>query len=175
MAPIVVPILSVLASLIPELGKMFGSGSEVANRNIAAGTLIADKLVQITQAVNLQEAAEKIQNDPETLRLARLAVSDVVALMEVGGGIPEARRAAFNPDQVPPWKNPAVWFAAAVIPLVYLVAVAVLFGVGDQSWSDDIKTLFVTAIVTGALGSMTGFFLGSSMGSQKKDAALTGR
>ena len=176
MAPIIPIVLEGLSALIPALSNLgFGSGSEVAKRNVAAGAIVADKLVEVTKAVNLQEAAEKIANDPELLDRAKQVVGEVVmSLNEVGGGIPAARTAAFNPDQVPPWKNPAVWVAAAVLPLVYLVAVAVLFGVGGQSWSDDIKTLFVTAVVTGALGSVTGFFLGSSMGSQRKDALLGG-
>ena len=53
-----------------------------------------------------------------------------------------------------------------------MVAAAVLFGIGGQTWSDDIKTLLVTAIVTGALGSITGFFLGSSLGSQRKNVGV---
>jgi hypothetical protein len=77
-------------------------------------------------------------------------------------------------DQLPFYKNPAVHHRRAFNS-------ADLHGRGvscsslGQTWSDDIKMMFVTAIVSGLLGSVTGFFLGSSLGSQKKDAALGAR
>lgn len=157
-----------LLQLIPQLGSLFGSGSDVQVRNVKAATMAVDAIVKATDSPNLQAAVEKMQEDPEAARTARAAVAEVMTLIEVGGGIVEARKAAYSPDQTPPWKNPAVWVAGAVLPLVYMVAAAVLFGIGGQTWSDDIKTLLVTAIVTGALGSITGFFLGSSLGSQRK-------
>lgn len=161
-----------LIDLIPALGGAFGSGSEVQKRNVAAATIVAKAVTEAVGSPNLQTAIEAMERDPGKLAQAQEAVHELIpTLLEVGGGgIEGARKAAANPDQVPPWKNPAVIIAAAILPLVYLVAVAVLFGVGGQTWSDDIKTLFVTAIVTGALGSITGFFLGSSLGSQAKDA-----
>ena len=157
-----------LLQLIPQLGSLFGSGSDVQVRNVKAATMAVDAIVKATDSPNLQAAVEKMQEDPDVARTARAAVAEVMTLIEVGGGIVEARKAAYSPDQTPPWKNPAVWVAGAVLPLVYMVAAAVLFGIGGQTWSDDIKTLLVTAIVTGALGSITGFFLGSSLGSQRK-------
>lgn len=157
-----------LLQLIPQLGSLFGSGSDVQVRNVKAATMAVDAIVKATDSPNLQAAVEKMQEDPDVARTARAAVAEVMTLIEVGGGIVEARKAAYSPDQMPPWKNPAVWVAGAVLPLVYMVAAAVLFGIGGQTWSDDIKTLLVTAIVTGALGSITGFFLGSSLGSQRK-------
>jgi muramidase (phage lysozyme) len=173
MSPLVIPILQTLASSLPALAKMFGSGSEVANRNIAAGQIIADKIVEVTQAVNLQEAAEKIQSNPEALQAAKQVVAEtVMALSEAGGGgITEARKQAASPDQTPPWKNPAVWVTLLFVPLIYGAAWAVLFRDGI---SDDLKTMVVTAIFAGLLGSITGFFLGSSLGSQKKDAMTRG-
>jgi muramidase (phage lysozyme) len=177
MAPIIPILLQALVPAIPALAKMFGSGSEVANRNIAAGQIIADKLVEVTQAVNLQEAVARVQSDPQALQAAKEAVSALAyELSEVGGGgIAKARESAADPNSLPFWRNPAFVVSIAILPLVYMVAVAVLFGVGGQDWSDDIKTLFVTAVVTGVLGSVTGFFLGSSMGSQRKDSMLGGK
>lgn len=178
--PVPVPLIPIFAALLPEILKLipalatvFKPESEVAQRNVAAATIVANTLSAATSSPNLQAAVEAMQNDPQALADAKAAITDALpSLMEVGGGIVEARKAAFNPDQVPPWKNPAIWIALLILPLVYMVAVAVLFGIGGQTWSDDIKTLLITAIVTGSLGSVTGFFLGSSMGSQRKDAML---
>jgi muramidase (phage lysozyme) len=164
MAPIVLPILSALTALIPQLGQLFGSGSEVANRNIAAGSILAQKITEVTNSVNLQEAAEKIQNSPEALQAAREAVAMTLPqLMETGGGIAKAREIAYSTEQVPYWKNPAFVIAGFLSPLIYMVAVEILFNPSKQTWSDDIKMMFVTAIVSGLLGSITGFFLGSSL------------
>lgn len=161
-----------LVQMIPQLASLFGSGSDVQVRNAKAATMAVDAIVKATESPNLQAAVEKMQADPAAAKDARSAVAEVMALVEVGGGIEAARKTAFSIDQTPPWKNPAVIISILVLPLVYMVAVAVLFGVGGQTWSDDIKTLFVTAIVTGALGSITGFFLGSSLGSQRKTNLL---
>lgn len=178
-APIVVPILSVLANLIPELGKLFGSGSEVANRNIAAGTLIADKLVQVTQAVNLQEAAERIQNDPNALQAAREAVAGVMLeLGEAGGGgIKGARDVAFAPDG--DWRKLVFSFpfviAVSILPLIWMVVIASLL---KFEWlavfTDDQRIMVLAAVINLGLGSLIGFAFGTSIGSQRKDALLSG-
>lgn len=176
--PVVIPaILSALASLLPALkGLGFGSNSEVANRNLGAGVLVAEKIVEVTNSINLQEAASKIQDDPAALAAAKDAVEAVIqGLNEMGGGVAEARKSASNPDQIPFYKNPAFIIAMVLTPLIYMVAVELLFNPSGQNWSDDIKMMFVTAIVSGLLGSVTGFFLGSSFGSQKKDESLARR
>lgn len=173
---IVLPLLQVAAQAIPALGSLFAS-SDTAKRNVAAGQVVAEALVKATESATLTEAVGRITESPEAARLAEAAIKPVLyELSEAGGGgIAKAREAALDPGQVPFWRNPAVLISFAILPLVYMVALAVLFGVGGQSWSDDIKTLLVTAIVTGVLGAVTGFFLGSSMGSQRKDAAMLGR
>ena len=170
MPPIVLTLLQIASQLIPQLGQLFGSGSEVANRNVAAGKVVADKLVEVTQSINLQEAVEKIQNDPAALRDAKSAVAELwPSITESGsGGIGQARKDAGNPDQLPFWKNGAFVIAMFLAPLIYMVAIEILFNPSKQTWSDDIKMMFVTAIVSGLLGSITGFFLGSSLGSQRK-------
>lgn len=174
--PIFTAVLPQLVSLIPALAGIFKPGSEVAERNVAAATIIAEKLVEVTGAVNVVDAAERMRNDNAVLESARRAMDDLIpSLVEFGGGIQEARKVAFAPDQVAWYANPAVIMALAILPLVYLVVSAVVLGVGGQSWSDDVKTLTVTAVLSGALGSITGFFLGSSLSSQKKDVALTRR
>lgn len=171
-APIVLSLLPSLIDLIPKLGQIFGSGSAVANRNIAAATVVADAVKNATQQPNLQAAIEAMQKDPEALKAANAALDDIwPSITESGGGgIAEARKAAADLSQTPPWKNAAVWITAAFIPLIYGAAYAVLY---TERFTDDLKTMVVTAIFAGLLGSITGFFLGSSLGSQRKDAALT--
>lgn len=85
-----------LAELIPSLGSIFGSGSEVQKRNVAAATLLADTVTRTMGEPNLQAAMEKIERDPEKLAEVRRVVDDLIpALTEAGGGgIKGARDAA---------------------------------------------------------------------------------
>lgn len=172
MAPaLLLPLLELAGKFIPVIAEKFSSGSEVAQRNVAAGKALGEAIVEATQAVNLQEAVTKLESDPEARAAANAVVADLwPSLFETGGGgVTEARKMVFSPDQLPPWRNAAVWITAAFVPLIYAAAYAVLYREGA---SDDLKTMVVTAIFAGLLGSITGFFLGSSLGSQKKDQAM---
>lgn len=175
MAIPIVPLLTAfgpeLVKLIPQFASMFGSGSEVQVRNAKAAEAAVSAVVQAVNAPNLQAAIETMQRDPEAVKAAQIAAADVLALVEVGGGIVEARKAASAPDQVPPWKNPAVWFMAAFVPLIYGTAYIVLTG----EFSQDARMMVITAIFTGLLASGTAFFLGSSLGSQRKTNMLANK
>lgn len=163
-------LLPTIIQLIPQLASVFKPGSEVAQRNVAAATIVTQAISDATQAVNLQDAVEKMQNDPAALAAAQKAVNDVwPSLIDSGPAVTEARKAAASSEQTPPWKNPAVWVTFLFVPLIYGAAWAVLYREGA---SDDLKTMVVTAIFAGLLGSITGFFLGSSLGSQRKDALI---
>jgi membrane protein YqaA with SNARE-associated domain len=48
---------------------------------------------------------------------------------------------------------------------------AVLFGEG---WTNDIRAMVVSSIISLVLGSVTGFFLGTSYGSQRRADAMVG-
>lgn len=78
MAPVLAALLPSLVSLIPELAKLFGSGSRVATRNAKGLEVVAEKAAEIvtaaTGAPNLQGAVETMQRDPAALEAARTAV-----------------------------------------------------------------------------------------------------
>lgn len=161
----------ILSNLIPQVAKLFGGGSEVATRNVATASLVLDTVTKAAGAVNVQEAVAKMQADPALAASVQAAVvtePGIMALLEVGGGIAVARTAAADPGQISWWKNPAVIVTGFLLPALYIVICSVMFDWGRGEWSDEIRTMVVTAVVSGLLGSITGFFLGSSMGSQKK-------
>lgn len=176
-APIVIPLLEVLAPLIPALGKLFGSGSEVANRNVAAASLAADAIVKVTNSVNLQEAVEKVQSDPDALNAAKEVVSRLV--MEIGeaggGGIEGARKAAMASEG--DWKRVVFtgpfMLAVAVLPLVYAVVIAALL---KAPWiaeiTSEVRTGVITSVTGLILGSLMGYFYGTSASSQRKTDAI---
>ena len=161
----------IIADLIPQLTKFFAPGTEVAQRNLGAATAVFDTIVKASGQPNIQAAVEAMQKDPTlTAQVTQAVVTDpvIIGLIEVGGGIEKARERMADPNQIPFYKNPAVIVTVLLVPLVYMVAVSVLFGVGGQTFSDEVKMMVITAIVSGLLGSITGFFLGSSLGSQRK-------
>ena len=65
--------------------------------------------------------------------------------------------------------KPAAWYSAvvtaAILPLVYWVTWRVLTG----PFSIEVQSMVVGAVVSGGLGAVTGFWLGSSASSQRKD------
>ena len=65
--------------------------------------------------------------------------------------------------------KPAAWYSAAVtaaiLPLVYWVTWRVLTG----PFSIEVQSMVVGAAVSSGLGAVTGFWLGSSASSQRKD------
>lgn len=67
--------------------------------------------------------------------------------------------------------KPAAWYSAAVtaaiLPLIYWVTWRVLTG----PFSAEVQSVVVGAVVGSGLGAVTGFWLGSSASSQRKDEA----
>lgn len=171
MAPFILPLLEIIAAAVPTVAKLFGSGSEVANRNIAAATVVADAVVKATGAVNLQDAAERVQKDAAAAASAEAAVREL-GLFEVGGGVVEARKFA-APEAKSFWQQPALWITLLLLPLVYWVVGAVLHGWGGV-WAPEIRASVVSAVISGVLGSVTGFWLGTSWGSSRKTDMLAG-
>lgn len=175
MFPVVVPILAELAkTLLPQLGQLLGSGSEVQQRNVAAATIAADAIVKATNAVNLQEAAERVQSDPDALAAAKEAVNQVVFMLTEagGGGIDGARKFSAATDGLPFWKQ-----GAFVISLLLLVFPAMLladvFYVHPDSYDGNLRTQIVTAVLL-VISMVGAFWLGSTMNSQRKTELMAG-
>lgn len=173
------PILAV----VPEIAKIFmDKGTPVPERNVAAAVRLVETAQQALQkagidAPNAQAAAEAVTSNPQAREAVRAAVlSDPYwHSVEVGGGVVAA--AARNDELISrhDWRalayNPAVWFTAAILPLVYMTVGEVLRGSG---WSGEIKASVVSAIVSGVLFGMTGYWLGTSASSQRKTDIMGG-
>ncbi len=74
MAPVLAALLPSIVGMIPELAKLFGSGSDVATRNVQAAQRVAEVVVAATSAPNLQGAVEAMERDPAALAAAQDAV-----------------------------------------------------------------------------------------------------
>jgi muramidase (phage lysozyme) len=170
MAPLILPLLEIAASFIPQLGKMFGSGTEVQQRNVAAASMVADTLIKTTQAVNLQDAVEKIQSDPAALQAATEAVHEILPQLTEGGGggIDGARKfaTAHESDRYGRILEVVTYTALAFL----LIANALAFAIGwfKDDWGR------IEAVIQADIGVALmafSFFLGSSISSKRKDEA----
>ena len=166
--PIITAVLPSLISAIPQLGKLFGSGSEVSERNIAAATKVLETVTQATGAVNALDAAEKIAADPAAADAARQAVQSIwFELVEAGGGgIDGARKADVARSAGDwQWNRSASFLIALPLILILLLAVcSILFPVLGGEWPPDTRTAVVTLIVGSIIGSLTGYYFGSMTG-----------
>lgn len=181
MAGFAIPILKVLAAfgpdlvrLVPQLGSLLGSGSEVATRNVQAATALLDTVVKAADSPNLQAAVERMVEDPTVRTTVQAAVASSPAweLVEVGGGIPAARTAAAPFMQSEWWRFlvvPQTWFGLLLLGLVYLAMGNVTGLWGYQEWTPELRSNVVFAIVGVAIGSVSGYYFGTSSGSQRKD------
>lgn len=167
-------ILQMLPQLIPVLSA--GHNSDEAKMWQGAGTVIANTLQTATNTDNLVQAVAAMQTNPDALAAAHAAVNDLLPqLVEAGGGgIDGARKSNTDPAQIPFWKQPSFYFLILSLPLVYMLAMSVLFGLGGTTWSDDARMMVATGILA-VLAGGSAYFWGSSSGSQKKTDALTAR
>lgn len=163
--------LPLIVESIPKLAKLFGSGSEVAERNVKAAETVIGIVTEAVGAKNVQEAIETIQSDPQAAHAASQAVEERwYELTEAGGGGIDGaakRDAAFAASGRSPLHSPAFIISCLlmVFPLMLMVDV---FYVNPMSYTSELRTQIVTAVL-GTIAIVGAFWLGSSFGSQRKD------
>jgi len=159
--------LPALIEAAPKLGRIFSSGSETAERNLKAAEMVVDIAKEAVGAKNEQELVEVIKSDPVAVQTVRDAIeANWGRIDEMGGGIQAARDANIAGATIPPKRNMALWVTLLLLPLVYGTVGAVLFG---PNWSDDVRAMVVSSVVTGVLGGIMGYWLGTSFSSARKD------
>ena len=164
MAPIIAALLPSLISAIPKLGSLFGSGSEVAQRNVKAAEIAFSVAKDALGATNEQEVVTKLQTDPAAVATVAKAIEDVwYTLTEAGGGgIDGARKAdaaaAAAGDML---HSPSFWVTLALIPLVYMVVGSVV-GLWGAQWPSDVRAAIATAVVSLIVGGAAGYYWGQT-------------
>ena len=172
MAPFILAAIPSLIQAAPSLIRLFGNG-EQSEKNAKAAEIAVEIAKAVTDQPTAEGAVTALQADPELSSSYAQAVE--AQWYELtgeagGGGIAGARKANAQPGD--PLKNPAVWVSAAILPLVYIVVGAVLFG---ADWTMEIKAMVVSSIISLVLGAVTGYFLGTSFSSQRKTEMLNAR
>lgn len=171
--PIIGLAIQAIAAFMPKVRELF-PGSEVAERNLKAAEAVVNIAKDAIGAANEQDLITKLKEDPQAANVVEKAVQDNwFGIVEVGGGIVEARKAALEMTkaEVPLWKNPAFIVSMVLLLPVYAVIGSVI-GLYGVQWDDNVKML-VVGIISNVVSGTMGFWLGSSFGSQKKTDAFT--
>lgn len=174
--PIITAVLPQIIAAVPKLGELFGSGSEVSQRNMKAAEVVFSVAKDALGAVNEQEVAERLASDPGAAAALKTAVeAKWFEISEAGGGGIAGARAATDkylaPDAKGFWHNPAFWISLVLLGMPMMMLVDVFF-VHPEGYDTNLRTQIVTGVLM-VIGIVGSFWLGSSMGSQRKTDALT--
>ena len=171
MAPILAALLPSLISAVPKLGALFGSGSDVSNRNIKAAEIAFSVAKDALGAANEQEVIERVQADPGAATVVAKAIEThwYVLAEAGGGGIDGARKAAAESMQPGRWfwLNPAFWISLILLTMPFLLLVDVFF-VHPASYTGEIRTQIVTGVLM-VISMVGAYWIGTSFSSAKKD------
>jgi muramidase (phage lysozyme) len=157
--------LPAIISSIPALTKLFGSGSEVSERNSKAAELAVQIVQQAVGAPNAQGAAEALASDPAAVQAATAAISERwYELTEAGGGGIEGARkadAAIVAAGGRVLDSPSFVVACLLLPLVYLIVgnVAGLYG---AEWSPDARAGLAGSVAGGIVMGLIGYYYGQT-------------
>ena len=169
-------LLPSIIDAIPKLGSLFGSGSQVAERNVKAAELAVGIVQEAVGARNAQEAAEVIAADPTLAKAAQQAIeARWLELTESGGGGVEGARkadAAARASGEPLWESPSFVVALVLLPLVYLLVLSLIGLVGTATWSDDVRAGLAGSIISAIIGGPIGYYYGQMTSRNRTPAAV---
>lgn len=185
LAPVIIP---KLVELVPQLARIFSSGSKTAERNVVALETVVNVAKEAIGAKNEQELIEAIEADPSQSVAVKQAIERNYLQIEEagGGGIEGARKFAIEaanvrgPDGalIPLTKQPAFVISAFMMSLVALMSVAVMFPwellreSQEPIYTVEMRLIVVTALI-GAMSTVGAFWLGSNFASRQKDQTIS--
>lgn len=157
-------LLPTLIESVPKLGKLFGSGSEVAERNVKAAELAMQIAQDALGARNAQEAVEIAKADPAAAAKAAEAIeARWLELTEAGGdGIAGARKADEARSGGAWWQSPSLIVALLLLPLVYILVLSLIGAVGTATWSDDVRAGLAGSLISAIVGGLVGYYYGQT-------------
>ena len=176
MAPFIMAAIPALVQAAPALIRLFGHG-EQAEKNAKAAEIAVEIAKAVTDQPTAEGAVAAIQSDPELASNYAQAVEAqwyTLTGETGGGGIAGARKAdvEFQTAGASVFKSPAFIISASMLPLVYMVVGAVIFG---PDWTMEIKAMVVSSIISLVLGAISGYYLGTSFSSQRKTDMISAK
>lgn len=175
MAPFLAAAIPALLQAAPDLIRLFGKG-ENSQKNAVLAEKVGQVAIQVTGAINEQEAAQRIASDPEAAANFKAAVAEnfdqwmgmVVKFAEMDeNSRAKAREFALNYS-----RDPVLGKLTFVEILSLLFVVLSSAGGGYVLYGDfppELKGAVVTIILIGGFTGVKEFWLGSSNSSQRKD------
>lgn len=162
-APFLLAALPSLLEAAPRLMSLFGSGSEVSARNEKAIQTVVDIAKAAIGAPNEQALAESVASDAGAAKAVREAVEAHWFAITDATGVEAAQRAdaVFVASGEPVWHSPSFLIACALLPLVYLLVLAVV-GVIGQPFSDDVRSAIANGVIGLVLGGLIGYYYGQT-------------
>lgn len=168
--------LPILTEVVPRLGKMFGSGSAVSERNLAATTIALDVAKRAVNAANEQELVEKIKSDPAAAQAVRDAVDSNWAKIHQAHeeSIGAARQFVTAQPQRVVISNMLFHEILALVMILISAAggIAALF---FTQLGNEIKSAIVTLMLIGGWNGVKEFYFGGSRGSDRKTEIISER
>lgn len=175
MLPFIAAALPSIVQAVPKLIEMFGSGSEVAQRNAKAAEAVVGIAQEALGAVNAQQVVETLAADPDAPAKVREAIeANWFSIVEAGGGgIAGARE---NDIRVVEkfggfWRSPSFAALALLLPLAYMIVGSVSGLWGYSQWSDDVRAAISTAVVSLIIGGAAGYYWGAATGAGQRKAS----
>lgn len=172
--------LAAVTAVVPELKTLYVDKGDTEKALLSQAVINIAK--NVTAAKNEQEVAEAVRS-PEAAQAVRTEIrKNWIELAEIGGGMEAAGKrsiaiAESGGGKKRLWQNPAWAFTLLVMPLIYFTVGAVVGnfgpeGMGSGNWTEEIRVMVVSSIISGVLGSLVGFWVGTSFSSSKKDDKL---
>lgn len=171
---IVGALLPSLIESIPKLGSLFGSGSDVQQRNVKAAELALSIAQTAVSGANAQDTVEKIRSDPSAQAAAARAIDENWFRFEDMREKSVATAREFYAGRERIVAGNMVFHEILALLMVVISAGgagAVLFG----NFSNELKIAVVTLMIVGGYTGIKEFFFGGSRGSDTKTAMMERR
>ena len=177
MSPFVMPLIGLLIDKIPEVARLFNSGSPTAERNLQAAEILAGVAKDALGARNEQEAVEIITRDPGSLDQVREAVRqnffELFEAQERSIGAAREHMAAYVAKKdVRTVLGRLTFPELLAMTMVIISALGAGFVLWNDSFSMEMKGMVITAILIGGFVGVREFFFGSSPVEQANNEAV---
>jgi muramidase (phage lysozyme) len=172
MSPFILPAISAIIDIVPKLGKILGSGSAVATRNIAAVETIVETAKAAIGARNEQELVEEIKRNKESADAVKASIEsnwfEITEMMLKAEAVDEKSREQAV-DRAIELANLTggrwIFFLGAIALLVVLLSYAITAGVlfYSDTFSDETRAMLLGQVVILGFATVMAFLFGSNI------------